>query len=60
MSTKDKILQAMKENSNPVNISDIVKMTGLDKKEVEKVFNDLKKEKLITSPIRCKWELTNE
>lgn len=60
MSTKDKVLQAMKESSNPVNISDIVKMTGLDKKNVEKIFNELKKEQLITSPVRCKWELINK
>ena len=31
--------------------------TGLDKKEVEKAMNQLKKEGKIVSPKRCYWEL---
>ena len=29
----------------------------IDRKVVDKVFADLKKEEVITSPVRCKWEL---
>lgn len=35
---------------------DVVKATGLDKKDVDKAFKELKAEGAITSPVRCKWE----
>jgi len=53
---KDQVLQAMKEAGVPVNASTIAKTTGIDKKEVDKAFAQLKKEEAIVSPIRCKWE----
>ena len=53
---KEQVLQAIKDAGKPVNVSDIAKATGIDKADVTKAFDALKKEKLITSPVRCKWE----
>ena len=36
-------------------IGDFVDLSGLDRKEVDKVFAELKKEGAIVSPVRCKW-----
>lgn len=41
----------------PVSAGDIAKATGIDKKEVEKVMKQLKKEEKIYSPKRCYWEI---
>jgi len=53
---KEEVLKAMKEAGKPVNVSEVVKISGLEKEVVEKAFAELKKSKEITSPIRCKWE----
>ena len=53
---QDKVLDAMKKAGKPVNVGDIVKLSGLERVEVEKAFASLKKESLIVSPVRCKWE----
>lgn len=58
MENKELILKAMNELGKPVTASDVQKVTGLDRKIVDKVFAELKKENKITSPIRCKWEPT--
>lgn len=56
MSTKDDVLNAMREAGKPVSAGEIEKILGIDRKEVDKAFKDLKKEEAIVSPIRCKWE----
>jgi DNA-binding IscR family transcriptional regulator len=53
---KDLVLKAIKDANEPVNASQVAKATGIDKKEVDKAFEQLKKEGAIKSPIRCKWE----
>ena len=53
---KEQILKAMREFGAPVNAGKIVEITGLDRKDVDKVFAELKKEGAIVSPVRCKWE----
>lgn len=55
METKDKVLEAFKNASEPLNAGAVVEITGLDRKEVDKAMNQLKKEELIVSPVRCKW-----
>ena len=57
MSDKEKVIDAFKKAGKPVSAGEIAKLSGLDKKIVDKVFADLKKEEAITSPVRCKWEL---
>ncbi|MGM0597823.1 MAG: winged helix-turn-helix transcriptional regulator [Myxococcota bacterium] len=53
---KDKILEILKESEKPLKKSEIAEMSNLDKKEVNKLMNQLKKEETIVSPKRCYWE----
>ena len=52
---KEKVLQAMREFGSPVNAGKIAEITGIDRKEVDKAFAELKKEGDFVSPVRCKW-----
>lgn len=54
MENKDLILKVLKENKE-MKAGEIAEKAGLDKKIVDKVMNDLKKENLIFSPKRCYW-----
>ncbi len=56
MTTKEKILEAMKEAGKPMSAGEVQKATGIDRKEIDKVFKELKADGTITSPVRCKWE----
>ena len=49
------VLKTMKEAGKPVSAGEVATLTGLDKKNVDKVFTELKKEGAIISPVRCKW-----
>ena len=53
---KEKVSQAMREYEQPVNAGKIAEITGIDRKDVDKAFAELKKEGAIVSPVRCKWE----
>ncbi|SNZ03156.1 hypothetical protein SAMN06265182_0308 [Persephonella hydrogeniphila] len=53
MSVEEKVLEAMKKAGKPLKTGEIVEITGLDKKEVEKAIKKLKKEGKIESPKRC-------
>ncbi len=56
MSIKEDVLKAMKDAGKPLSAGEVEKLTGLDRKEIDKAFKELKKENLIISPVRCKWE----
>jgi predicted transcriptional regulator len=56
MDSKEKVLEVMKNAGKPVSAGEVEKLSGLDRKEVDKVFKELKKEEAIVSPVRCKWE----
>lgn len=56
MSVKEQVLEAMKAAGKPVSAGEVEQLSGLDRKEVDKAFKELKKEEAIISPIRCKWE----
>ena len=60
MKEKEIILEAMRRAKEPVNAGKVVELTGLDRKVVDKVFAELKKENLIVSPVRCKWKPVNK
>lgn len=45
----------MRKAGEPVNAGKVAELTGLDRKVVDKVFAQLKKEGSIVSPVRCKW-----
>lgn len=56
MSTKEAVLKAMREARKPLSAGEVQKLTGIDRKEIDKAFKELKKEQAIVSPVRCKWE----
>lgn len=55
METKEKVLAAIKKAGEPVNAGKVAELTKLERKEVDKAMNQLKKEELIVSPKRCYW-----
>lgn len=55
MDERNVVLEAMRKAGEPVNATKVAELTGLDKKVVDKVFAQLKKEGAIVSPVRCKW-----
>ena len=57
MSDKEKVIDAFKKTGKPVSAGEIATLTGLDRKVVDKIFSQLKKEETIVSPVLCKWEL---
>jgi len=57
MTDREKIIQAFKDSAEPLNAGKVAEMTGLDRKIVDKMMNDLKAEEVITSPKRCFWTL---
>ncbi|MGB4268065.1 MAG: MarR family transcriptional regulator [Spirochaetota bacterium] len=57
MDNVEKVINAFKKSKDPLNAGKVAEMTGLDKKEVEKIMDKLKKEGTIVSPRRCYWTL---
>mgnify|MGYP000847676252 CR=1 len=51
------VLDYFQKAGQPVRAGDVAEATGIDKKEVEKIMNQLKKEEKIVSPKRCFWEI---
>ena len=56
MNIKETILNVMKEAGKPISAGEVEKLSGLDRKDIDKAFKELKKEEAIVSPVRCKWE----
>ena len=54
------ILQTMRAAGKPLSAAEIAKVTGLDKKVVNRALALLKKDGDIVSPLRCKWEPTEK
>ncbi|MCO1602276.1 MULTISPECIES: transcriptional regulator [Desulfosporosinus] len=59
MSIKEDVLKAMRDAGEPMSAGEVEKLTGLDRKEIDKAFKELKKEDAIVSPVRCKWQPAN-
>ncbi len=56
MNATEQVLEAMKKAGAPVNAGKLVELTGLDRKEVDKVMKQLKASGAIVSPKMCYWE----
>lgn len=54
----EKVLAVMSASDKPLTAGKIAELAGIDKKEVEKAMNVLKKEGKIVSPVRCAWEMS--
>ena len=55
MDIKETILTVMKEAGKPISAGEVEKLSGLDRKDIDKAFKEQKKEEAIVSPARCKW-----
>lgn len=53
MSNMDLVLNTLKEASEPLKGQQVADISGLDKKEVDKIIKKLKAEEKIISPKRC-------
>jgi len=56
MSIAEKVLSIIRGSKEPLSAGQIAEMGGLDRKEVDRAMNELKKSELIVSPKRCYWE----
>jgi len=52
---EDMILAAMEHAGKPLRPGEIADLTGLEKNEVSKIINSLKKDGKVISPKRCFW-----
>ena len=52
MAVKDDVIKAMKEAGKPMSAGEVEKATGIDRKEIDKAFKELKAEGAIVSPVR--------
>ncbi|GAA0859592.1 MULTISPECIES: MarR family transcriptional regulator [Clostridium] len=59
MDIEGKIIEALENSENPLKVSEIVEITGLDKKDIDKAIKEMKKEEKIISPKRCYYVLNN-
>jgi hypothetical protein len=55
MDVKEKVLEVMRAECQPLNAGKIAELGGLDRKSVDKAMAQLKKEEKIVSPKRCYW-----
>lgn len=60
MDIKETIINVMKEAGKPISAGEVEKLSGLDRKDIDKAFKELKKDEAIVSPVRCKWEPANK
>jgi len=54
--SKEKVLEALKGAGKPLKAGEIIAITGLEKKEVDKAMKALKDEGAIVSPKVCFWQ----
>ncbi len=57
MDNKEKVIEAFKDSEKPLNATKISQISGVEKKEVDKIMKELKKDETIYSPKRCYWAL---
>ena len=55
MDNKDKVIKAFKDSEEPLNATKVSEISGVEKKEVDKIMKELKKDETIYSPKRCYW-----
>ncbi|MEI7981791.1 MAG: MarR family transcriptional regulator [Bacteroidota bacterium] len=56
MEPVEKVFETIQKAGKPVSAGQIVDISGLDRKEVDKAMKKLKTEGKITSPKNCYWE----
>ncbi len=56
MDSKESVYNIMKKTAKELRTGEIADLSGIDKKEVEKIIKLLDKEGKIFSPKRCFWK----
>jgi predicted Zn-ribbon and HTH transcriptional regulator len=57
MDNTEKVIKAFKDSEEPLNATKVSELSGVEKKEVDKIMKGLKKDETIISPKRCYWTL---
>lgn len=57
MDNKEKVIKAFKDSEEPLNATKVSELSGVEKKEVDKIMKELKNDETIISPKRCYWAL---
>ena len=57
MNDTEKVIKAFKDSEEPLNATKVSQISGVEKKEVDKIMKELKKDETIYSPKRCYWAL---
>jgi biotin operon repressor len=57
MDSYNKVIDTLKVESKALSAGQIAELTGIERKEVDKVMKKLKTEGKITSPKNCYWQL---
>lgn len=60
MDNKEKVIEAFKNSEDPLNTTKVSEISGVEKKEVDKIMKELKKDETIVSPKRCYWTLADK
>jgi predicted transcriptional regulator len=60
MSNKDKVIEAFRNSEDQLNATKVSEISGVEKKEVDKIMKELKKDETIVSPKRCYWILAEK
>jgi len=56
MDNESKVLSVFKKESRPLSAKEIADLTGVDKKEVDKIIKKLKASDQLESPKRCYYQ----
>ena len=59
MDDKQKVIDTFKNSEEPLNAKKVSELSGVEKKEVDKIMKELKKDETIVSPKRCYWTLAD-
>ena len=59
MDDKQKVIEAFRNSEDPLNAKKVSELSGVEKKEVDKIMKELKKDETIVSPKRCYWTLAD-
>jgi predicted Zn-ribbon and HTH transcriptional regulator len=57
MENKEKVIKTFRDSEEPLNATKISQISGIEKKEVDKIMKELKKDEIIFSPKRCYYAL---
>lgn len=60
MDTKDMIINTLQKNKSMMKAKEIIQITGIEKKEIDKAIKILKKTNIISSPKACYYAITDE